>query len=113
MTGEVDDKFLNCVSDNLLMFKDLIRNDFKLKDSELWGLTFFDWSTWEKESRFLGIRYLFVYALEQIIKSKFHHIGIFFFFGWVCKCRKIKQNSLKGHKCPTEKACFLGFKSIA
>ena len=71
LTGEVDDKYLNCVSDNLLMFKDLIRNDFELKDSELWGLTFFDWSTWEKESRFLGIRYLFVYTLEQIIKSKY------------------------------------------
>lgn len=71
LTGDIDERYLKCVSDNLLMFKDLIESDFKLRDCDLWGLTFFDWSTWEKESRLLGIKYLFAFALEQVLESKF------------------------------------------
>lgn len=71
LTGDINNDYLKCISDNLLIFEDLIDNNFDIDDSELWGLTFFDWSTWEKDSRFLGIKYVFIYALQQLIECKY------------------------------------------
>lgn len=70
LTGDVDNNYQKCVKDNLQMFKGLIEKDFQV-DEELWGASFLDWSTWQKESRKIGIKLLFIYALQRIANSKY------------------------------------------
>ena len=69
LTGDVKDKYLSCISSNLLMFKDLISKNFFLTSENLWGLTFFDWSTWNQNISLIGIKCLFKYVLNQITLS--------------------------------------------
>ena len=52
------------------MFKGLIEKDFQV-DEELWGASFLDWSTWQKESRKIGIKLLFIYTLQHVANSKY------------------------------------------
>lgn len=70
LTGDVDSNYQNCIKDNLQMFKGLIEKDFQA-DEQLWGATFLDWSTWQKESRNVGIKLLFIYTLKQITNSDY------------------------------------------
>lgn len=72
LTGDINKDFLKCVSDNLIMFTDYLgKESFKNCLDDNWGLTFFDWSTWENNNRISGIKFLFVYTLQQILKSEY------------------------------------------
>lgn len=71
LTGDIDEKYLSCISNNLLMFKELISKNFVLVDHQYWGLTFFDWSTWNQNCSLVGIKCLFIFTLDKLINCPF------------------------------------------